>query len=255
MMLYHHLGASIDTLRVAVVTPTRNRELFIGQTIRYFHAQRNPFRALRWFVLDDSDEASSHEYFGTSDRDVSYTWVGDVRPLGAKRNWLNDSAKEWGADIICSMDDDDWYGPDYLDDMATLLLQNEACFAGSGADWYFEPRGQRVLFIPAVREHMSCNAVLCYKAHVLDSRRYDEHARFGEEPAFIGQDRILQHPDIKNVHLALIGTHNTVTKRGYLRSPNLYTSFSLEDFPMEERDRNFYRSLMHKSASSWLRPE
>jgi glycosyltransferase involved in cell wall biosynthesis len=242
-MLSHRLDKTVCELRVAVVTPTYQRDSFLAQTHRYFGAQANPFAALRWFVLDDSPQRSAHPFFAT-DPSVDYQWLPERVPLGAKRNLLNDHARRWGSDIICSMDDDDWYGPDYLSDMATLLLENDGCFAGSGDDYYYDARGQRVLFVPAPREAMSCNGVLCYKTFVLESRRYDASARSGEEMAFIQRDRVLQHPDVGRIHLALASGFNTVSKRGYLIDTKLRTTLTVDDFPMTEADRVFYRERL-----------
>ncbi|WP_233865348.1 hypothetical protein [Paraburkholderia adhaesiva] len=142
------------------------------------------------------------------------------------------------------MDDDDWYGPDYVSDMATLLLQSDACFAGSGDDYYYDPHGQHVLFIPAPRQSMTCNGVLCYKTFVLESRGYSPEARSGEEPAFIQRDPVLQHPDVRRIHLALASGLNTVSKRGYLINVTLRSTLTLDDFPMTDTDQRFYRQRM-----------
>lgn len=239
-MLRYRLDKTVAELRVAVLTPTYRREPFLAQSYRYFRAQHNPFGALRWFVLDDSPARSAHAFFD-DDPSVDYRWLRERVPLGEKRNLLNDSAAQWGADIVCSLDDDDWYGPHYLSDMATLLVENDACFAGSGDDYYYDARGERVLFVPAPRDAMSCNGVLCYKTFVLGSRRYDAAARSGEEMAFVQRDEVLQHPDVKRIHLALASGFNTVSKRVYLTDPKFRTALTLDDFPMTDADRAFYR--------------
>lgn len=239
-MLLHRLDKSTSDLKVAVVTPTYNRERFLAQVWRYFSAQTNPFAALRWFVLDDSPRRSAQPFF-SSDPTVDYEWLPERLALGEKRNRLNEKAKRWGADIVCAMDDDDWYGPEYVSSLAALLLQSDACFAGSGDDYYYDPNRERVLFVPAVRENTTCNNVLGYKTFVLDSRSYNPSAKSGEEPAFIQRDRVIQHPDVRRIHLALASGLNTVSKRGYLIDPKLRTTLTLDDFPMTHSDRQFYR--------------
>jgi glycosyltransferase involved in cell wall biosynthesis len=239
-MLSYKLDKPITQLKVAVVTPTYNRDHLLARSYQYFKAQKNPFDEVRWFVLDDSPQRSKNDFF-SHDAAIEYQWVEQRIALGEKRNRLNETALAWDADIICCMDDDDWYGQDYIFDMSTLLLQSDACFAGSGDDYYFDVSAQRVLFVPAVRESTSCNAVLCYKSFVLQSRRYDSAAKSGEEPAFIQRDKILQHPDIKRVHLAMAYQHNTVSKRGYMKDARRWTDLTLDDFPMHENDRLFYK--------------
>jgi glycosyltransferase involved in cell wall biosynthesis len=248
-VLLHHLDKPITELKVAVVTPTFNRATYLGQSFRYFANQIHPFAETRWFVLDDSAERSSHS-FSLDQAGVEYRWLSSRMPLGEKRNELNRMARAWGADIICSMDDDDWYGPSYLQDMAALLLEHDECFVGSGGDYYYDVRNGRILFVYAVRPHTSCNGVLCYKAHVLRERGYDGKLHSAEERSFIGRDKILQHPDIKRVHLALASAHNTVSKRNYLIDPRCRTTLSLDDLPMDEADKRFYRALTAAAAAA-----
>jgi hypothetical protein len=241
-VLRSQLDKPLSGLKVAFVTPTFGRDHFLGQSLRYFKAQHNPFAALRWFILDDSPARSRHCFFsGTPD--IEYHWRDTRVRLGEKRNILNRLAQTWGADIICSMDDDDWYGPSYAHDMAELLLQNDACFAGSGSDYYYDAHNHRILYVAPVRENTSCNGVLCYKTFVLGARSYNSDAAFGEEPAFLQRDPVLQHPAIERVHLALAFSHNTVTKRNYVLDPRCRTALTLADFPMQEADRQFYRGL------------
>lgn len=242
-MLLHSLDRPSHDLKVAVVTPSYARDAFLAQTYRYFKSQQGDFAARRWFVLDDSENRSQHAFFNDDD-EVAYHWLAQRQTLGHKRNLLNDMAQEWGADIICSMDDDDWYGPEYLKDMTTILLASDRCFAGSGCDYYFDANSGKILFIPAVRDETSCNGVLCYKTKVLQWRRYDDSARMAEEGRFLLNEAILQHPDVKRIHMALAWKGNTVTKRNYVNTSRYHTDLTLDDFPMEEADRQFYRQLV-----------
>ncbi|WP_233865347.1 hypothetical protein [Paraburkholderia adhaesiva] len=91
-MLLHRIDKTLSQLKVAVVTPTYNRERFLAQSHRYFGAQINPFAALRWFVLDDSPQRSEHGFF-SDDPAVDYEWANERLPLGEKRNRLNRKAK------------------------------------------------------------------------------------------------------------------------------------------------------------------
>ncbi|WP_233873448.1 glycosyltransferase family 2 protein [Paraburkholderia adhaesiva] len=241
-MIIHRLDKEIDALRVAVVTPTFERSRFLAQTWKYFSYQQHPFAALRWFVFDDSAQPQENGFLHTDPR-VEYMWTPYRVPLGGKRNTLNEKARAWGADIICSMDDDDWYGRSYLADMARLLLVHEGVFAGSGEDYYLFLKEWCVLRVLAVKPGTSCNGVLCYKAAVLDTRAYDGLARSGEERAFICNDFVAQHPDVSRIHLALAHSSNTVRKRGYLLNPALGTSMRLDDFPMDPEDIDFYSGL------------
>lgn len=234
-----------DPIRVAVVTPTFGRAAFLDRTYRYFKAQQAAGLLLHWFVLDDSPQPQTSGWC-RDDVSVSYQWQASRMTLGAKRNHLNDMAAAWGAELVCAMDDDDWYGPSYVSSMLALLQGGPHLFAGSGEDLLLDMATGRIIRIPPARPDSSCNGVLCFDACVLAHRRYDESARSGEEPAFLGDSPVAQHPDIGRVHLALAHPSNTVTKKNYLRSQQLFTPLSLDDFPMDAEDRAFYRALMRR---------
>ena len=230
-------------LKVAIVTPTFGRSAFLRQTLAYVLQQQVHGATLKWFVLDDSP-APERRLPAAGPEPVSYRWVAGRMPLGAKRNALNDMALHWGADFICSMDDDDWYGDDYVAEMVQLLRQGPHEFAGSGEHYYYDVPLGAVLRAFAVRDLTSCNGVLCYRASVLRrGARYGEDARSGEEPAFIGHSPVTQHADIRRVNLALSHLDNTVSKKNYRLNPKNHTALTLADFPMRPADRLFHENL------------
>lgn len=112
------------------------------------------------------------------------------------------------------MDDDNWYRPSYVQDMVNILRASpEHEFVVSGENYYYDLVNNRILKIPAVHELSSCNGVLCYKAEVLKSRRYNSTAKFAEEAQFLKVEKIMQHPHIETVHLTQAHPQNTVTKK------------------------------------------
>ena len=239
------MHSSDKTMKVAIVTPTYLRDAFLIQTLQYVLQQSAPWE-IHWFILDDSPESSRHaDTFGTYPQ-IHYEWLNEKIPLGKKRNLLNEQAVLWEADIICSMDDDDWYGPDYVKEMTTLLYSSdEILFTGSGDDYYLNISNGDILKIPAVREYTSCNGVLCYKAEALKGRKYSDDAKFAEEHSFLNGVKVYQHPDIQKLHLALAHPNNTVTKKNYCRNETYRTELSLNDFPMQQADRLFYLNLIN----------
>ncbi len=89
----------------------------------------------------------------------------------------------------------------------------------------------------------SGNGVLCYKASALGFARYPDAAHSGEDRAFLGDNAVLQHPDISRVHLALAHRGNTENKDDLLRAAATRTGMSLTSFPMRDEDADFYREL------------
>lgn len=240
--------------KIAVLTPTCERPDFLAQTLRYVLAQDLPEGAqLHWFVLDDS--AAPAQIDGLDDPHIHYRHLPRRMNLGAKRNLLNDMAKEWGADYFCAMDDDDWYGPSYVSSMVELLQSTGHFFAGSSKDYYFHVRTGTVLRVGAIGPGHSCNGVLCYRAEALgNGRRYDEHKRFGEEASFLRGAFVAQHPDVRKVHLALVHSGNTVSKEVIYASPACHTAMTLADFPMQLQDQGFYRALTCRVQHALAQP-
>lgn len=228
--------------KTAVVTPTYNRHAFLRQTYRYVCAQTTTAQ-VAWFVLDDSAKPISNapwEQTATSNIEVHYHHLTHKIALSDKRNRLNDMAQEWGADLICSMDDDDWYGATYVETARHTLLNSEWDFAGSGDDYYLDLNTGRIIFFPAVREHMTCNGLMCYTRDVLKTHRYADALQRSEELSFLGQAKVAQLPNVRHLHLALAHTGNTISKHGIVNHTRYHTELTLDDFPMEQVDKAFY---------------
>ena len=235
-------------LKIAVLTPTFQRDQFLLQTLSYFLQQQALDAELHWFLFDDSPTPSQHVDIFQQHETVSYLWQSEKLSIGAKRNRLNDLARDWKSDFVCSMDDDDWYGPTYVREMIQLLIkQPEYKFSGSGVDYYYEVKKNRILKIPAVSELSSCNGVLCYRGDILNSHRYDDSAKFAEEQSFLRKSPVVQHPDIQKLHLALAHAKNTVTKKNYCYGDKYQVDLTLNDFPMLEQDKQFYLDLYKKT--------
>ncbi|MDM0122206.1 glycosyltransferase [Variovorax arabinosiphilus] len=237
---------AVRRYKIAVVTPTFNRPELLVQTLRYFLAQDVvDSDNLHWFVLDDSPVPGS--LASLQDPRIHYRCLPSKISLGSKRNQLNAMAKAWGADFICSMDDDDWYGPQYVSSMVDLLVAKEDClFAGSSQDYYYHVASGKVLRVGASGPGHSCNGVLCYRVAALEGRKYDEGRNFGEEPSFLRGAFVAQHPDIQRVHLALAHAQNTVDKDPIYLAPACHTDLELSRFPMRTEDRLFYLSLTER---------
>lgn len=231
--------------RVAVVTPTWQRAAFLAQAHRMFDAQQVDHLSLRWFVLDDSPEPATGAW--REDPRVDYRWQPTRLRLGAKRNALNDAAQAWGADFIGAMDDDDWYGPHYVQSLVDVLDANpQHDFAGSEIDHYWEVSSGQVAQTPLIHGTRTCNGVMMYRRAALLRHRYDDQRAAAEESSFLGRSPVAQHPDPAMVHLALAHASNTVTKRNYFGPRQTCTlNKRLEDFVHSAQDVAFYRGLQN----------
>lgn len=103
--------------RVSIITPTINRHEFLpalwdcvsSQTVQDFE----------WLVHDGSSKRA--QIFDTiNDQRVFYMHVPGTMTLGAKRNALCATAR---GEIIVFFDDDDFYGPRYIEGMLSFMTE------------------------------------------------------------------------------------------------------------------------------------
>ncbi|MCZ4280602.1 glycosyltransferase family A protein [Kiloniella laminariae] len=232
-----------------VVTPTCDRMKFLQQTYRYFRAQDYPYpENLFWCVLDDSKQRPSTLFHASlmASPQIQYKHHPGKLRIGRKRNLLNNMALEIGADIICAMDDDDWYGESYVREMVDLLMNSDFPMAGGSAIHYYVAGEDRILFFnrPFGPYH-SCNNLLGYKTDLLKHTSYDDAKATGEEMAFTRHFKIplVQHPMTKRVFLGLIHSANIVPKNFISQNSKFITDLRLEDFAMDNETKVFLRSI------------
>ncbi len=104
--------------KVTINTPTKNRHHFlplIGKCVE----QQN-FENLEWLILDDSNER--FKPFETKmSSNIKYIYSDKKITIGEKRNIIISEAK---GDIIINFDDDDYYSPNYVSHIVSIIEQN-----------------------------------------------------------------------------------------------------------------------------------
>jgi glycosyltransferase involved in cell wall biosynthesis len=102
---------------VSVITPTRNRDRFLKNALKYFRSQ--DYTNIEWLILDDSPQAA--ECCGDlSDENIFYQHTNRKLSVGEKRNILIERAR---GEIIIQFDDDDYYAPNYVSSMVSALTE------------------------------------------------------------------------------------------------------------------------------------
>ena len=92
---------------VSCILATRNRRQFLAQALRCFQRQTHTDSEL--IVVDDSDRPMRDLCEGRPR--VRYIRLTRFTPLGTKLNLGIEAAR---GDVLCKLDDDDYYGPAYL---------------------------------------------------------------------------------------------------------------------------------------------
>ena len=95
--------------KVTIITGTWNREAFLPAIHACVRAQT--YQNFEWIVLDDSDQPSE-ELRSRTWKKLKYIYSDERITLGEKRNRMVAQAE---GEIIVNFDDDDYYGPDYVE--------------------------------------------------------------------------------------------------------------------------------------------
>ena len=108
---------------------------------------------------------------------------------------LNAAIETTGAAVVAKIDDDDHYGPGYLDDAVQAMKYAGAPLVGKGATFtYLEGRDETILRRPAIRERFydgsPTGASLVFERHLWEQVAFP-HRTLGEDLAFVRGAKIL----------------------------------------------------------------
>lgn len=106
--------------KVSIVTPTLNRPAFLMLSYKCFTSQN--YKNIEWLILDDSDEPNQY-FIGLKQENIIYQYSASKLSIGEKRNRLIEKAT---GEIIVNFDDDDYYSPNYISEMAATLENNNS---------------------------------------------------------------------------------------------------------------------------------
>jgi glycosyltransferase involved in cell wall biosynthesis len=108
--------------RVSIITPTINRPELLPALWDCVRTQS--VEDIEWLVLDGSQQRASM-FDAIDDPRVYYKHAPEPLTIGTKRNALCDAAK---GEIIAHFDDDDFYGPRYIEDMVSFMTDVKVDF-------------------------------------------------------------------------------------------------------------------------------
>jgi glycosyltransferase involved in cell wall biosynthesis len=108
--------------RVSIITPTFNRQEFLPALWECIRTQS--VQDFEWLVHDGTSVRTTM-FDAINDPRVAYMHAPKPMTIGAKRNALCDAAK---SEIIAHFDDDDFYGPRYVENMVSFMTKEKANF-------------------------------------------------------------------------------------------------------------------------------
>ena len=228
---------------VIIVTPTYNRRKFLPYLISYFKHQDYPKDLLKLIILDDSNE--SNQDLILDDR-ITYIHSNlEKKPIGEKRNILNNLAKNAGAEYIACFDDDDYYPPDKISYSVNRLKESGYKICGSSTLLIYYPHLDQIYLtepqLNKIYYGHAFNGTLLYHVNYLNNNSYDDKAEKSEETKFLRNFKVmlLQLPYEKTI-LCVAHNNNTVSKKDLVNYSKL-TDINIKDYNL---DNLFYKSLI-----------
>lgn len=222
---------------VSCIMPTRNRRLFVGQSIWYFLRQEYPQREL--VIIDDGEDTVAD--LVPDDPRIRYVQLERRTPLGAKRNIACEMSR---GDLIAHWDDDDWIAPNRLSIQVNELLSNGADVCGMRdlLHYHLEAGDAWLYRYPAHERAWVAGCTLLYRRTTWATNRFPD-INVGEDSAFVFKlppERIHAVADT-SCYIALIHSRNTGIKNvadpHWERRPLAEVSYLLAF------DRDFYVTL------------
>lgn len=115
---------------VSCIMPTSNRAKFVRQSINYFLRQTYP--NIELIIVDDGDD--SVEDLIPDDSRIKYIKLSSKYSIGKKRNLACEVAE---GEIIMCWDDDDWHGPERIEQQISPLLNDDYDVSGIASLMYY----------------------------------------------------------------------------------------------------------------------
>ena len=244
----------VYTDKVIVICPTYNRRNFLPILLYQFAYQTYPANLLSMIVLDDSDE-SNNDIFDNIDEDlkkrITYIYSKEKKPIGEKRNILNNLALVYDAEYIVCFDDDDYYPPDRVAYGVHKLKTTDYLIGGSSTLMIYEPDMDKIYLVGPYLNKIfvghATNGTLVYNKKYLETNSYNDTDTKAEEKKFL---RDFRYPLIQlaydKVMICMAHNSNTVDKQNVLRNSR-ESNKRLEDYIEDQELLLFFKNIRKHS--------
>jgi hypothetical protein len=224
---------------VTVVTPTYNRHDNFEIAIRNYNNFIYPRHKLFWIILDDSPDESLKTNL-PDDKSITYIYNTTKEPIGKKRNRL---ASECKTDVICHMDDDDYYYPDSVKIRVIAMLAYKKGISGCIEYNCYNIVDDSQFIARGNEEDMNIGeASLCYLKDYWNDFKFNDLDTHEESIHFL-QKKKANYIDIPCFWVLLSITHQNNVSNRRASAPVLAYSF-LETLPIN--DFEYIKSLKIK---------
>lgn len=227
---------------VSIVTPTYNRRRFIPILIKCVQNQDYKGK-IEWVILDDGTDPVEDLFKGIPY--ARYVRMEEKKPIGFKRNRLNDLAK---GEIIVCMDDDDYYPPDRVKHVITRFSQQKhILLAGSSIMYMYYTDDKTLVSVGPYGKYHATNGTLAYRKKYSNENRYDDDKTHAEEKSFLKGFSVpmIQLDPLKTI-LVISHNSNTFDKKKFRDKPTSNykkTQIKLKNFIKDKDIREFYENM------------
>jgi glycosyltransferase involved in cell wall biosynthesis len=233
---------------VSVLTPTYNRREFIPNLIKIYEQQLYPKNLIEFLILDDGEDKI--EDLMPSWSNLTYYYFKKRKPIGWKRNFLNQKAK--GEIIIC-MDDDDYYFPERISHAVKLLDNSDLEFAGLNKLLILKPNDDNLYHISKSKIKKNnawtdytplMNGGFAYKKTHLFKNSYNNKSEIREEIEFLDfKHTEILYLDPNKTMIGVAHKKSSLYKNKTLNSITKKTDFKIKDIIRDDTILDFYLNI------------
>jgi len=242
-----------DYVPISLVTPTRNRSVFLPLMLKNLQSFKYPKELIEWVIIDDSDSEEADKMRSTlplSDPRIKYIHCDRRMPVWEKRNLAVENASH---EIIIHMDDDDYYLPESIYAKVKLLRkyqsQGYACLGSREIGIYHLIDNYSFI----MKSQLMGEAGVAYFKQFWRDRPYkDRELKFGEGAYFLQgrTDQVLDLPYWFN--LIALSHGNNYTQNLRKLSPKDQAKIEQNFFNLWEIETQlFFISLRKKLVKSY----
>jgi len=217
-----------ESILISILTPTYKRNSFLKLLANLICLQKYDLSRTEWIIVDDSDssyykkEVSPQQWLSFHPvkhrlHTIVYKTNEIHMELGRKRNYMKSLAK---GNIIIQMDDDDYYGPQYIAlVIKTFKLNSNIQVVGASKLHIIYPNSPFIWQIGPFHNNHTCGSLLSYRKTYALKNNYNNSLRFAEESSFLNKytTPIKQLALTYSDYFAIAHNQNTVDKTNIKR--------------------------------------
>lgn len=175
-------------MKLSFITPIYNRHEYLPDVLKMFREQTYANKEL--IIVDDSAEPLPEWLVNAVfENEIVYMRLtGDRRTIGEKRNIACEIAK---GDIICHMDSDDYYAPDWGERSLHELINSNKQITGL-KNAYFQRGSEKWKYTYKAKRPYAMGATFCYFKSLWQKHPFGDQI-VGEDMHFLFDNKVQVH--------------------------------------------------------------